>query len=49
MECVVVDASPLILLCKTELDFLLPSLFSHIAVPVGVLSEIEAHKAGEDS
>lgn len=44
MEHVVVNTSPLILLCKTELDFLLPSLFSHIAVPIGVLDEIEAYR-----
>lgn len=43
IEHIVVNASPLILLCKTGLDSLLPALFPRIAIPAGVLKEIEAH------
>lgn len=40
---VVVDASPLIVLFKSGLADLLPSLFSEVIVPVPVRREIDAH------
>ncbi len=33
---IVLNASPLILLCNTELSFILPALFSEIVVPEAV-------------
>ena len=40
MEKIVLNASPLILLCNGELDFILPSLFTEIVVPEAVWQEI---------
>lgn len=37
---VVINASPLILLCNSDLEFLLPGLFSEIVVPTAVWHEI---------
>jgi predicted nucleic acid-binding protein len=47
IDCVVVNASPLICLTKSELSDLLPSLFTEIVVPEKVCQEITA-KAGID-
>jgi hypothetical protein len=33
---VVLNASPLILLCNSELDFILPQLFTEIVIPDAV-------------
>lgn len=43
-ERVVVNASPLITLCKSQLIFLLPKLFSQIQVPPAVWQEVTAGK-----
>ena len=40
VETVVLNASPLILLCNTALSFVLPALFSDIVVPEAVWHEI---------
>ncbi|MBS1249755.1 MAG: hypothetical protein MAG431_01339 [Chloroflexi bacterium] len=40
MEKIVLNASPLILLCNVELDFILPSLFAEIVVPEAVWQEV---------
>ena len=40
VEKIVLNASPLILLCNCELDFMLPELFPEIIVPEGVWREI---------
>lgn len=40
VEKIVVNASPLILLCNSELVFLLPELFSEVVIPEGVWQEI---------
>lgn len=40
IEKVVVNASPLILLCKSDLESLLPKLFKEIVVPEAVWSEV---------
>lgn len=40
VEKVVLNASPLILLCNGELDFILPQLFTEIVVPEAVWQEI---------
>ncbi|RME41698.1 MAG: DUF3368 domain-containing protein [Caldilineae bacterium] len=37
---IVLNASPLILLCNSELSFILPALFTDIIVPEGVWQEI---------
>lgn len=37
---IVVNASPLILLCNSELEFILPKLFSEIVIPEAVWQEI---------
>ena len=37
---IVLNASPLILLCNSELDFILPELFDDIVVPTAVWQEI---------
>lgn len=39
---IVLNASPLILLCNSELDFILPQLFSKIVTPSAVWHEIMA-------
>lgn len=36
VEKVVLNASPFILLCNSELEFILPKLFSKIVIPVAV-------------
>jgi predicted nucleic acid-binding protein len=40
VERIVLNASPLILLCNSELDFVLPKLFTEIIVPEAVWQEI---------
>ena len=40
VEKIVLNASPLILLCNGELSFVLPELFPEIVVPVAVWEEI---------
>jgi len=40
VEKIVLNASPLILLCNAELDFILPELFAEIIVPETVWQEI---------
>ena len=40
VEKIVLNASPLILLCNSELSFILPALFSEIVVPEAVWQEI---------
>lgn len=40
VEKVVLNASPLILLCNGELDFILPQLFTEVVVPEAVWQEI---------
>lgn len=40
VEKIIVNASPLILLFNSELDFILPELFKEIAVPDAVRKEI---------
>lgn len=42
VEKVVLNASPLILLCNSELDFILPALFTDIIIPEVVWQEIMA-------
>lgn len=42
VEKVVLNASPLILLCNARLEYLLPQLFSEIVVPGAVWQEIMA-------
>jgi predicted nucleic acid-binding protein len=37
---VVSDATPLNVLIRTQLDFVLPRLFTHVVVPVGVAAEL---------
>ena len=37
---IVINASPIILLHKADIEFLLPALFSSIIVPEGVMKEI---------
>ncbi|MFH1489606.1 MAG: DUF3368 domain-containing protein [Pseudomonadota bacterium] len=44
---IVVNASPLILLHKADLEFLLPALFSSIIIPSGVMDEIAIHEEDE--
>jgi hypothetical protein len=39
-EKIVLNASPLILLCNGELDFVLPELFTEIIIPEAVWQEI---------
>ena len=39
---IVVNASPLIILCKCDLEGILPELFQDIVIPQGVWDEIEA-------
>jgi predicted nucleic acid-binding protein len=41
---IVINASPLILLHKADLEFVLPALFSSIIVPNGVLEEVSIHE-----
>jgi hypothetical protein len=41
---IVINASPLILLHKTDLQFLLPALFSSIIIPDAVMDEISVHE-----
>ncbi len=41
---IVINASPLILLHKTDLEFLLPALFSSIIIPDAVMDEISVHE-----
>ena len=44
---IVINASPLILLHKADIEFLLPALFSSIIVPEGVMKEISVHEEGD--
>ena len=44
---IVINASPLILLHKADIEFLLPALFSSIIVPDGVMQEISVHEEDE--
>ncbi|MGK5091107.1 hypothetical protein WDW89_03710 [Deltaproteobacteria bacterium TL4] len=39
---VVINASPLICLCKSDLEWLLPRLFQEVVIPEAVLQEITA-------
>jgi predicted nucleic acid-binding protein len=41
---IVINASPLILLHKADIEFLLSALFSSIIVPEGVMQEISVHE-----
>jgi len=41
---IVINASPIILLHKADLEFLLPALFSSIIIPEGVMNEISVHE-----
>ena len=41
---IVINASPIILLHKADLEFLLPALFSSIIIPDGVMDEISVHE-----
>jgi len=41
---IVINASPIILLHKADLEFLLPALFSSIIIPDGVMDEISVQK-----
>jgi len=41
---IVINASPIILLHKADIEFLLPALFSSIIVPEGVMKEISVHE-----
>jgi predicted nucleic acid-binding protein len=41
---IVINASPLILMHKADIEFLLPALFSSIIVPEGVMQEISVHE-----
>jgi hypothetical protein len=43
---IVINASPIILLHKADLEFLLPALFSSIVIPDGVMDEISVHEEG---
>lgn len=42
IEKIVINASPLILLCKADLEYLLPELFEEIVLPDSVRREISA-------
>lgn len=44
---VVINSSPIILLHKADLEFLLPALFSSIIIPDGVMDEISVHEEDE--
>ena len=44
MERIVIDASPLILFCKADLEFMLRTLFSAVVIPTGVMEEIAAYE-----
>lgn len=44
---IVINASPVILLHKADLEFVLPALFSNIVIPDGVMQEISVHKEDE--
>jgi hypothetical protein len=41
---IVINASPIILLHKADLEFLLPALFSSIIIPDGVMDEVSVLK-----
>lgn len=41
---IVINASPVILLHKADLEFVLPALFSSIIIPNGVMEEISVHE-----
>jgi len=41
---IVINSSPIILLHKADLEFLLPALFSSIIIPDGVMDEISVHE-----
>jgi predicted nucleic acid-binding protein len=41
---IVINASPIILLHKADLEFLLPALFSSIIIPDGVMNEISVRE-----
>jgi predicted nucleic acid-binding protein len=43
-EKIVINSSPIILLHKADLEFLLPALFSSIIIPDGVMDEISVHE-----
>jgi len=47
VEKVVLNASPLILLCNSELAFILPQLFREIVVPEAVWQEIMVNSHGD--
>lgn len=40
IEKIVINASPIILLCKSDLEFLLPQMFNEILVPYAVWDEV---------
>jgi predicted nucleic acid-binding protein len=44
---IVINASPIILLHKADLEFVLPALFSSIVIPDGVMDEISVHEEDE--
>ncbi|MBN2125561.1 MAG: hypothetical protein JW821_14785 [Deltaproteobacteria bacterium] len=44
---IVINASPVILLHKADLEFVLPALFSSIVIPNGVMDEISVHEEDE--
>jgi predicted nucleic acid-binding protein len=44
---IVINASPIILLHKADLEFLLPALFSSIIIPDGVMNEISVREEDE--
>jgi len=44
---IVINASPIILLHKADIEFLLPALFSSIIIPDGVMDEISVHEEDE--
>ena len=44
---IVINASPIILLYKADLEFVLPALFSSIIIPKGVMDEISVHEEDE--
>jgi predicted nucleic acid-binding protein len=48
IDCVVVNASPLICLFKSGLVDLFPALFKNVAVPEAVIKEVMAKGTTED-
>ena len=44
---IVINASPVILPHKADLEFVLPALFSNIVIPNGVMDEVSVHEEDE--